>query len=178
MVSSSNVNKETLWRHLRGIKASSDRLYSDSDCNLFFLHNKYIMANLQNFSHFLNVSHVSNKVENFSDNKINEAGEMFLNLNSCPIDVEKAIDYWDVFYILNTFGKPVASILLTLLKTIEYSSEDGRKIAQTILEKLLLEMNVGKNEFERLTQAENYNNFKLLRGLKGILNTFYQILKN
>ena len=103
---------------------------------------------------------------------------MFLNLNSCPIDVEKAIDYWDVFYILNTFGKPVASILLTLLKTIHYSSEDGRKIAQTILEKLLLEMNVGKNEFERLTQAKNYNNFNLLRGLKGILNTFYQILKD
>ena len=170
MVSSSNVNKETLWRHLKAIKASYDRHYSD--CDLFFLYNEDIMKNLQNFSQFLNISKVSNEVENFSASKINEAGEMFLNLNSCPIDVEEAIGYWDTFYILNTFGKPVASILLTLLKTIEYSSEDGRKMAQTILQKLLLEMNVGKNEFERLTQAENYNNFKLLKGLKGILNTF------
>ena len=92
---------------------------------------------------------------------------MFINLNSCPLDVEKAIDFWDIFYTFNIIGKPTASILLTLLKTINYSSEDGRKIALTILQKLLLEMNVGQNEFKRLTQAENYN-FKLLRDLKGI----------
>ena len=166
MVSTSQVNKEMTWKHIKAIKATNYAKHN-SDCAVTLIYNEDIIINLQNFSRLLNISNVSNEVENFSAKNINEAGEMFINLNSCPHDVEIAVDYWDIFYTFNIIGKPTASILLTLLKTINYSSEDGRKIALTILQKLLLEMNVGQNEFKRLTQAENYN-FKLLRDLKGI----------
>ena len=164
MVSSSNVNKEVTWNQIKAIKGSYDKHYSD--CSLILLYDEDIMKNVQNFSHFLNISNISNKVKNLSTN-INEAGEMFIYLNSCPIDTEKAIDYWDIFYTLNIIGKLTSSIMLTLLKTINYSSEDGRTIAKSILQKLLLEMKIEPNEFERLTQPEKYS-FKVLKGLTGI----------
>ena len=46
-------------------------------------------------------------------------------------------------------GKQVSSIILTLIKTITYSTEDGRNIAKTILQKLFDEMNIGPNDYFR-----------------------------
>ena len=98
------------------------------------------MKNLHNLSQFLNISDTLNEVKNVTSNTFTEAGEMFIYLNSCPNDVDKAINYWDVFFVFNILGKPIASIILTLLKTINYASDDGRKIGQIILRDLLNKM--------------------------------------
>ena len=153
---------------LKQIKAIKTSNYQNvySECSSLFLDDEDIRRNLDNLSQFLNISNASNEMENFSDSTITEAGKMFIYLNSCPNDVQRAKGYWDIFYTLNIISKPIESIMLTLLKVINYSSEDGRNIAKAILKKLLNEMKYGSKEFERLTEPEKYN-FKILKGLSG-----------
>ena len=91
---------------------------------------------------------------------------MFIHLNSCHKDVWDAQGYWDVFYLLNMSGKSVASIILTLIKTINYSSDDGQEIAKIILQKLFDEMNIAPHDFKRLTEPKSYD-LKLLKNLSG-----------
>ena len=170
MISLSQVDKEVIFQKIKAIKtANYNRNYSD--CSFLFLYEEEIMKNLNNLSQFLNISDVSNEVKNVTSNTLTEAGEMFIYLNSCPNDVEKAIVYWDVFFVFNILGKPTASIILTLLKTINYATEDGRKIGKSILRDLLNKMSSGPNDFERLTQPEKYN-FKLLKSLTGTYKIF------
>ena len=164
---SSKEDKEMTLKKIKAIKTSNYQSIS-SDCSPLFLDDEDIRRNLDNLSQFLNISNASNEMENFSDSTITEAGKMFIYLNSCPNDVQREKNYWDIFYNLNILQKPIESILLTLLKVINYSSEDGRNIAKTVLKKLLNEMKYGSNEFERLTEPEKYN-FKILKGLSGTI---------
>ena len=161
----SHLDRELVWKHIRSMRASNFKK-QDSDCTLLYLPNKYIMENLNNLSQLLNASNVSMEIKNLSVNNINEAGEMYIYLNSCPKDVKDSEGFWEGFYLFNLMGKPVTSVLLTLIKTITHSTEDGRIIAKTILKKLFDEMNIGPNEFKRLTKPEIYN-LKLLKGLPG-----------
>ena len=179
MISTSQVDNKVTFQQIKAIKtANYNRHYSD--CSFLLLNEKDIMKNLHNLSQFLNISDISNEVKNVTSNTFAETGEMFIYLNSCPNDVEKAINYWDIFLVLNILGKPIASIILTLLKTINYATEDGRKISQSILRDLLNKMSNGTNEFERLTQPEKYN-FKLLKSLPGtkkIFSVFLEFFEN
>ena len=165
MVLMSNLDRELVWKHIRSMRASNFKK-QDSDCTLLYLPNKYIMENLNNLSQLLNASNVSMEIKNLSVNNINEAGEMYIYLNSCPKDVKDSEGFWEGFYLFNLMGKQVSSIILTLIKTITYSSEDGRNIAKTVLQKLFAEMKIGPNEYKRLTEPEKYN-LILLKGLSG-----------
>ena len=156
MVSMSHLERELTWRHVKSIKASNYK-GEEPDCTMLYLSNEDIIGNLNGLSQLLNVSNLSNEVRNVSVSKINEAGEMYIYLNSCPKDVKDSRGFWEVFYIFNLMGKQVSSIILTLIKTITYSTEDGRNIAKTILQKLFDEMNITPNEFKRLTDSEIYN---------------------
>ena len=175
LVLMSHLDRELTWKHIRSIKASNYKR-EESDCTLLYLSNEDIIENLNNLSQLLNVSNLSNEVRNVSVNSINEAGEMYIYLNSCPKDIKDFRGFWEVFYLFNLMGKQVSSIILTLIKTITYSTEDGRNIAKTILQKLFDEMNITPNEFKRLTDSEIYN-LKLLKGLtskKFKINFFFK----
>ena len=72
--------------------------------------------------------------------------------------------YWYFFYVL-FIGRPLPSIILTLLKTIENSSGDGRVLAEKALKKLYNDIKM-ESQIDRLIKPE-LDNLDLMKNMSG-----------
>ena len=93
---------------------------------------------------------------------------MFIFLNSCEQTPYWKSAHWSFFYILMK-GKPISSVILTLLKTIENSSGDGRVLAEKALKKLYTVIKM-ESKIDRLIKPE-LGHLDLLKNMSGDIST-------
>ena len=89
---------------------------------------------------------------------------MFIFLNSCENTPYWKTAHWSFFYIFMK-GKPLPSIILTLLKTIENSSGDGRVLAEKALQKLYTDIKM-ESKIDRLIKPK-LGHLDLLKNMSG-----------
>ena len=165
-MSSKGLDHDLTWEHVKTVRERSEAKDLDN-CSVMVPVEERLM-NMVNLSQLLNISDFSDEVKDLSHSQINRAAKMFIFLNSCEKTPYWKIAHWSYFYIILK-GKPLPSIILTLLKTIENSSGDGRVLAEKALKKFFIDIKM-ENQIDRLIKPK-LENLDLMKNMSGDIKT-------
>ena len=152
-MSSEGLDHDITWDYVKSLRVKSEAKNFDNCSVLVPVEER--LTNMINLSQLLNISDFSDEVKELSRSQINRAAKMFIFLNSCERKPYWKTAHWSFFYILLQ-GRRLPSIILTLLKTIENSSGDGRVLAEKALKKLYTDIKM-ESQIDRLIKPELVN---------------------
>ena len=166
MVSSEGIDPDLTWDYVKTVRAKSEAK-DWSNCSVLVpVENR--LLNMDSLSQLLNISDSSDEVKELSRSQINKAAHMFIFLNSCEQTPYWKTAHWS-FFFTSLNWEPLPSIILTLLKTIENSSGDGRALAERVLKKLYTVIKMD-SKIDRLIKPE-LGHLDLLKNLSGDIST-------
>ena len=146
MIEESNLGTSLLWTHVRAVRSENRKNHiADKNCKAF-LSDEEREINFENLSERLQVLNVSDQVKTLSNEIINDGGEMFVYLNSCPAF------HWQNFYHHLLFDNSNAEIILSVLNARKNSRTKGSKlVASRFLARMadILEFEYNRFENER-----------------------------